>query len=174
MYFLLFNAFLRRPEARIRYLRTELQKHKGSSLPLDSLLQVIAIRQKHHYTSTTLEMLNNMPRLALNIAQPTVCRETLSWQEQAEVDHIFPQSKVRSKHPLLVDDVGNFAYLGKLRNIRKSNHMPADYFKDVSDEELREDYLIDDRSLLAEDRFADFVQARRNRLVEKAKAFLGR
>lgn len=174
LYFLLFNDFLRRPEARIRYLRTELQKHKGKSLPLNELLDVIRVRQTHNHTCTSAEMLNSHPRLALNIAQPAVCRETLSWQEQAEVDHIFPQSKVRARFPDLVDDIGNLAYLGKLRNIRKTDQMPAEYFKSMSDDELKDEYLIDDRAVLAEDTFAAFVEARRQRIVERVIAFLGR
>jgi len=72
-----------------------------------------------------------------------------------------------------VDDIGNFAYLGKLRNIRKSNDLPVDYFKDTSDTELRDDYLIPDRSMLSPERFAEFVQMRRALILERVKAFLG-
>jgi CRISPR/Cas system Type II protein with McrA/HNH and RuvC-like nuclease domain len=60
-----------------------------------------------------------------------VCRESLSWQVKAEVDHIFPQSRYRDRFPELIDDIGNFAYLGKLRNIRKYNDLPWEYFKEI-------------------------------------------
>ncbi|WP_438040180.1 GmrSD restriction endonuclease domain-containing protein [Sorangium sp. So ce128] len=175
LYFLLFNRFLssKSPEARIRYLRAELEKVKGGELPLDTLLRVIATRQKHHHVQTTFEMLNDGPRLALNIAQPRVCRDTLSWQERAEVDHIFPQSLYRSQASELVDDIGNLAYLGKLRNIRKSDQQPWEYFNGLSDQELLEDYLID-RRFLSEKRFVAFVEDRRKRVLERVKRFLGR
>jgi hypothetical protein len=173
LYFLLFNSFVK-SEARIRYLRDELKKYKAGAFPLVGILKVIANRQVHHYVSTTLEMLNENSRLALNIAQPTAAKETLSWQEAPEVDHIFPQSVLRPKYGDLVDDIGNFSYLGKLRNIRKSDTMPVEYFKDMSDDELRNNHLIPDRSLLAEDKFEVFVKTRRELILSKVKAFLGR
>lgn len=106
---------------------------------------------------------------------PAICRTfSLSWQESAEVDHIFPQSVMRPKYGDLVDDIGNLSYLGKLRNIRKSAAMPADYFKDVKDDELLSYHLIGDRDLLAPDRFEDFVKARREKILAAVKAFLGR
>jgi len=173
LYFLLFNSFVR-SEARIRYLREEIKKHKGRPLPLASLLHVVETRQKHHFVQSSDEMLNSNVRLALNIAQPTICKATLSWQEVPEVDHIFPQSAFRSKHPNLVDDIGNFAYLGKLRNIRKSADMPEEYFRETSNDELRENFLITDRTMLAAERFEEFVAIRRALILERVKAFLGR
>ncbi len=173
LYFLLFNSFVK-SEARIRYLRDELRKHKANPFPLDAVLKVVANRQVHHYVTTTVEMLNENPRLALNIAQPTAAKETLSWQESPEVDHIFPQSALRPKYGDLVDDIGNFSYLGKLRNIRKSDAMPIEYFKDMPDDELRNNHLIAYRTLLAEDKFEAFVKARRELILSNVKAFLGR
>ena len=112
--------------------------------------------------------------LALNIAQPAVARSTLSWQERAEVDHIFPQSVYRPLFGNLVDDIGNLAYLGKLRNIRKSAEEPLSYFEDTPANELKEDFHIEDRSLLARDKFEKFVEAQRTRLVGEVRTFLGR
>lgn len=176
IYFLLFNEFLggKSPEARVRVVREVLQKHPGAQLPVDELLAAVAKRQRQHATTTTAEMLNWNPRLTLNIAQPTAARDTLSWQEKAEVDHIFPQSVYRPIHGGLVDDIGNFAYLGKLRNIRKSNDEPAEYFKNTSDAELRDDFLIEDRALLAPARFQEFVEQRRASVLATVRGFLGR
>ena len=173
LYLLLFNRFVK-SEARIRYLRSEIAKAKGKRLALDALVKVIIGSQKYHYVESCVEMLNSNPDLALNIAQPRVCRETLSWQERAEVDHIFPQSVYRPRYPALVDDIGDFAYLGKLRNIRKSAEPPWEYFAGTSDRELADDYVIDDRRLLADDRFEEFVEARRAAILTRVRAFLGR
>ena len=74
----------------------------------------------------------------------------------------------------LVDDIGNLAFLGRLRNIRNNDENPWDYFQGVDDRELREDFLIEDRTLLAADRFAEFAEKRRTLLVDRVKAFLGR
>jgi hypothetical protein len=73
-----------------------------------------------------------------------------------------------------VDHVGNLAYLGKLRNIRKSADQPWEYFAEMSDRELAEDYIIEDRRLLADDGFEEFVEARRMAILSRLQAFLGR
>lgn len=175
IYFLLFNGFLRgaSPEARLRHLREVLKAAGSGPVPLDNLLGVIRDRQRAHAIQTTVDMLNWNPRLALNIVQPGVCRTSLSWQVRAEVDHIFPQASYRARFPGLVDDIGNFAFLGKLRNIRKSDSPPWEYFGPMSDEELDRDYLVD-RSLLRDDKFEEFVQVRRERILKAVTNFLGR
>ena len=73
----------------------------------------------------------------------------------------------------MVDDIGNLAYLGKLRNIRKSAQDPWEYFRCVPDDELDRDFLVD-RSLLSEDKFEEFVKVRQERIVKEVKNFLGR
>jgi hypothetical protein len=176
IYFLLINGFLggRSPEARIRYLRDVLQAHPGSHLPLDALLDEVARRQRNHAITTAPAMLGWNPRVTLNIAQPMAAQDTLSWQEKAEVDHIFPQSLYRPKFGNIVDDIGNLAYLGKLRNIRKSAEEPSSYFAKTSDAELKQYFLIEDRLLLAPERFETFVEKRRQMLLAVVRDFLGR
>jgi Protein of unknown function DUF262 len=173
LYFLLFNEFLHRPEARIRYLRDRLKTSRGGPLPLDSLLRVIQQRQRWHYVTTTSDMLSARPVLALNLVQPQVRKATMSWQERPEVDHIFPRAKYALSHPHLINDIGNLAFLGKLRNIRKSDAEPWDYFRDVPAEELLGDYLID-KSLLREGGFEAFVEDRRQRILQRVRDLLGR
>jgi hypothetical protein len=176
IYFLLINRFLggKNPAARVRYLREVLQQHQGAVLPLDELLEVVAYRQRQHVVTTTNEMLEWNPHITLNIAQPAAARDTLTWQDRAEVDHIFPQSVYRPIHGNLVDDIGNRAYLGKLLNIRKSDEEPADYFKDTPDNELKENFLVEDRALLGKDRFLEFIERRRALLLDVVRSFLGR
>ena len=175
LYMLLFNRFLRSksPEARIRWLREPLQNLGARRFPLQKTLDVIEKRQRSFWTETTVEMLNSNQKLALNIVQPGVLRETYSWQAKLELDHIFPWSTYVLSHPELVDDIGNMAFLGKLRNIRKSNHAPWKYFEDVSDSDLSQDFLVD-RELLAEDKFEEFVLSRRERILTSVREFLGR
>ncbi len=176
LYFLLFNDFVsaKSPHARVRYLREIFQRSPVKEVPLDVLLAEIPRRQKHALTSTTVELLNWNKALALNIAQPIAARDTLSWQEEPQIDHIFPQSKYRPIYGDLVDDIGNLAYLGRLRNIRKNDGAPWDYWNEASDVELRDDFVIEDRSLLSHENFPEFVERRRVALVDRVSAFLGR
>jgi hypothetical protein len=115
----------------------------------------------------------NIP-LALNLAQPEAARETLSWQSEPQIDHIFPQAAYRPNYGDLVDDIGNLSYPGRLRNIRKNDQPPMEYFRGTPDSQLRDQFLISDRSMLAEEHFADFVEQRRSMIVDKVKAILGR
>lgn len=176
LYFLLFNEFIRgkSPTTRIRYLRDVLKKSPGAAVPLDAVLAEVAKRQKGAATITTIEMLQWSPPLTLNIAQPMAAKETLSWQEEPQVDHVFPQSTYRPIHGDMVDDIGNLAFLGRLRNIRKNDEQPWEYFKGVSDQDLRDDFLIEDRELLAPEHFKEFVDKRRQLILERVKEFLGR
>lgn len=173
LYFLLFNNFLQRPEARIRYLRDRLRNQRGGGLPLDGLLRVIQQRQTWHYTDTSYAMLNVKPALTLNLVQPQVRKATMSWQERTEVDHIFPRAIYQIDYPDLINDIGNLAFLGKLRNIRKSHQEPWEYFESISAEELATDYLID-KSLLKPEAFEQFVANRRERICSRVKELLGR
>ena len=175
LYFLLFNGFLKSksPEARIRYLREVLQDAKGRALPINALLDIIRRRQTNHSITTTAMMLNWNHKLALNIVQPKVCRETLSWQVKAEIDHVFPQSTYRDRFPELIDDIGNMAFLGKLRNIRKGNEPPWEYFAETADEDLDRDFLVD-RNLLRDNSVEQFIVGRRERIVAQVREFLGR
>lgn len=176
LYFLLFNEFIKgkSPNARIRYLREVLRKNSPAVVPLPEVLAEIEKRQRAATSYTTFDMLNWNKPLSLNIAQPTAARDTLSWQEEPQVDHVFPQSTFRPLYGDLVDDIGNLAYLGRLRNIRKNNEPPWDYFKDVSDDEMKDDFLIDDRTLLAPQHFEDFITKRRVAIFNRVKDFLGR
>jgi hypothetical protein len=172
LYMLVFNRFLRSksPEARIRWLREALQTNRYR-FQLQKCLEVIKRRQTWTWTTTGIEMLNSNQPLALNIVQPGVCRKTYAWQSKPELDHIFPHSLYWSKYPELVNDIGNMAFLGKLRNIRKSNQLPWEYFEEVSDDDLDRDFLVD-RKLLADDKFEDFVISRRQRIIDKVTEFL--
>jgi hypothetical protein len=175
LYFLLFNRFLRgtKPDARIRYLREVFQLDPGGRVPLANVLHTISQRQKYHHIQTSAGMLSEYPQLALSIVQPTVARRALTWESKPEVDHIFPQSLYREEFPELVDDIGNLAYLGKLRNIRKSNQQPWEYFAETPDDELRDDFLIE-RAQLRKGGFEKFVAHRRQQIVARAHRHLGR
>ena len=139
LYMLLFNRFLRSksPEARIRWLREAVQNARNDRFPAQGCLDVIVKRQKWAWINTSVELLNSNQKLALNIVQPSVVRQTYSWQAKPEIDHIFPWSTYTLLKPELVNDIGNMAFLGKLRNIRKSDQPPWEYFAEVPDNVLK-------------------------------------
>jgi hypothetical protein len=73
------------------------------------------------------------------------------------VDHIYPQSMLRSKLGLLSADInhlGNLRFMGATDNIRKRAELPADYFArmksggmDVTKHLLLPDYAADPKKL---------------------------
>jgi hypothetical protein len=174
LYFLLYNSFIRSSDARIRYVREALQRHPGTEVPVDAIIAVIRARQTWTELATTPELVASNIPLSLCLAQPGAARQSLSWQAEPQIDHIFPQSTYRPRFGSAVDGVGNLAYLGKLRNIVKSNQEPSEFFRDVSDDDLRDQFLIADRSLLKPERFLDFVAARELLIASKVREALGR
>lgn len=70
---------------------------------------------------------------------------------QPHVDHIYPQSSLRSKLNLDSTDVnhlGNFRFVGATDNIRKRAELPADYFARLqqSGVDIRKHLLLEDES----------------------------
>ncbi len=175
IFFLLYNNFLggKNPAARLRYLRDVFINPKNkAAFPINDLLNQIACRQTNHKIVVDDELLNWNKKLSLCIALPQAAKETLSWQERAEVDHIFPQSVYRPKYGSLVDDIGNLAFLGKLRNIRKNDQEPSDYFKNISKTELETEFYIDSLDDLIPSNFQSFVENRRKKILTTVKEFL--
>jgi hypothetical protein len=101
-------------------------------------------------------------------------RRNAAWS--LEQDHIFPDSTLTGLgvSSELKDGVGNLRYLPKVRNIIKSNHLPDKeldfYGSDVPD--IKSLYLKA-LSGLSKESFAEFANARRNRILEKVRSFLG-
>jgi hypothetical protein len=83
--------------------------------------------------------------------------------------HRFEEQVIREYPPAVTSGYPST----RPRNQRKNAKDPWDYFKDMPGDELDRDYLVD-RSLLAADKFEEFVNVRRKRIVRVVGEFLGR
>lgn len=120
-------------------------------------------------------MLYNLD-LVLNIIQGGVFEIPRKRGWSLEQDHIFPKSILESKQmpSELVNNVGNFRYINKTRNILKSNEIPAENidFYGLSDEKLKTLFMIS-RINLSDANFDNFVQHRKGLILDKVNQFLG-
>lgn len=99
---------------------------------------------------------------------------------EPHIDHIYPQSALRSKLGLGADEVnamGNYRFIGALDNIRKRAELPSTYFKrlkdggvDIKRHLLLDDYANDPAKLVfSKEAYLEFLKARGDRIVEIAK-----
>ena len=90
-----------------------------------------------------------------------------------ELDHIFPKSKLREKNreQAEINHFANLWLLPKGKNINKSNRHPKEYFRDVSDEEMRRALI--QRELLDYRRYRNFLSIRSAAVIGKLKRKAG-
>ena len=95
-----------------------------------------------------------------------------------EIDHIFPKSKMTRKYRCpshLVNNIGNYMFLEKTLNIEKTNRMPEEYFPEAIREQpefLTRNMIPADPSPHEVERFSDFVQTRRDAILEIVRSVL--
>lgn len=93
-----------------------------------------------------------------------------------EVHHIFPKNWMRKRgleqHAEL-DTIANFAFLSKRDNIRIGDEDPALYLARLSKDALHTQWIPEDTSLWACDRFTEFCSERRVLLVQALNEMLG-
>ena len=90
---------------------------------------------------------------------------------EPHVDHIYPQSMLRSHLGQLsaqINDIGNLRYVGATDNIRKRAELPADYFARLKREhvDVAKHLLVDE---FAEPTFTAFRQRRRDEIWRTLK-----
>jgi hypothetical protein len=99
---------------------------------------------------------------------------------EPHVDHIYPQSMLRSRLGQLsaqINDIGNLRYVGATDNIRKRAELPADYFARLKHEhvDLAKHLLVNEyaehpeRMAFDEPTFTLFRQARREEIRRTLK-----
>ena len=95
-----------------------------------------------------------------------------------EIDHIFPKSKMTYTHKYpyrLVNNIGNYMFLEKTLNIDKTNNLPEVYFPLALAQ--KPDFYIrntipTDSALHKVDKFPDFIDKRREKMLENIKEIL--
>jgi len=114
--------------------------------------------------------------LILNIIQGGVSEIPKRRGWSLEQDHIFPRSILEDKGfpEDLINSVGNFRYINKTRNILKSNDLPEENtdFYGSNDPALKE-LFIKAINNLTEETFRNFVQKRKELIMNRVKKFLG-
>ena len=90
-----------------------------------------------------------------------------------EVHHIFPKSKLYAREHIRaeVNAVANFCFLAKDTNINISDRLPEDYFPEIEANHpgvLASQWIPTDPALWRIERYADFLEARKNLLAAEA------
>ena len=115
------------------------------------------------------KLLQSNPLLALHVVQDLTGAKTHYRRNVGEIDHIFPRSILREKgfDEAQINHFANFWILAKGKNQNKSARPPAQYFKDVPDEEL--DRALINRDMLDYKEFPKFIKARSQQMIDKVK-----
>ncbi|HAL65764.1 MAG TPA: hypothetical protein DCP10_09380 [Bacteroidales bacterium] len=114
--------------------------------------------------------------LILNIIQGGVFEIPRKRGWSLERDHIFPRSILEDKRlpEELINSVGNFRYINKIRNILKSNDLPEESTEFYgSDDPTLKDLFMKARDNLTEETFRNFVQKRKELIMSRVNEFLG-
>ena len=146
-------------------------RSKGKSMEItdNKLLEI-------HYTSKQIHLLFNL-WYGFNY-QPALK------ENKPQIDHIFPQSvlrKIKTENPengkmsimkykwFDRDQIANLMLLTAKENgaSGKLDTLPKDWFKDKGDEYLRKHLIPTDKDLWEIERFEDFIEARKELILEK-------
>ena len=156
-----------------RFIKRELKPLIGtgrSHFPLDRVAWWLNYWEA--ITSCDEKLLQSNPILALHVVQDLSGAKALYRRNVGEVDHIFPRSVLREKgyDEAQINHFANFWILAKGKNQNKSARAPAQYFKDVPDEEL--DRALIDRSMFDYKEFPEFINLRSRQMIEKVRTRL--
>jgi hypothetical protein len=107
--------------------------------------------------------------LTLHVLQNLSTDKSKYQRNAGQIDHIFPKAVLRKKEyqEPEINHFGNFWILAKGKNQNKSDKHPAEFFSDVSDNEIRR--AIIDREMLDYRRFSTFLKDRSEKMVETIK-----
>jgi 5-methylcytosine-specific restriction endonuclease McrA len=156
------QPFSRYADSRLgAFLRQELRPlaiAKDTKFPLEQLVSWIKYWER--ITEFGEDLVRGNHRLALHILQRNTGTKTHFAGNAPEIDHIFPRATLRSQgtDPAKIEHFANYWILAKGKNGNKSDKHPADYFKDVSNEELKRALIY--RKLLDYRRYTTFLKKR--------------
>lgn len=147
---------------------------KTNVFPIKRIIKYMEERTSMTYAFSE-NMLSNLD-LILNIIQGGVFEIPKKRGWSLEQDHIFPRSTLEDKRfpEYLINSVGNFRYINKIRNILKSNDLPEKSIEFYgSDDQPLQELFMKARNNLTEKTFGDFVQKRKELIISKVNEFLG-
>jgi len=181
----LFGWYSQSTDTVINALHSIVGKPSASGFPLGDIKDYFSKRgnavelQKHHLNETRLRfILLNLVYVDQMGSSPF---DVKFKGNDPHVDHIYPQSMLRSKLGLYSADInhlGNFRFVGATDNIRKRAELPASYFArlkgtgtDIAKHLLLDDVAKDPSKLLFDlATYTDFRDRRFDRMSEILRA----
>ena len=145
-----------------------------TNFPIDEISKYMEERTGMNYDFSE-NMLHDLD-LILNIIQGGVFEIPKKRGWSLERDHIFPSSILEKKGfpEDLINSVGNFRYINKIRNILKSNDLPEENTEFYgSDERTLKELFMEARGNLTEKTFKNFVEKRKELIMSRVNEFLG-
>jgi len=163
------------PDGKLDVIHKKIKEtNPNINFPIDEISKYIEERTGMTYVFSE-NMLYDLD-LTLNIIQSGVFEIPKKRGWSLERDHIFPRNILEDKGfpKELINNVGNFRYINKTRNILKSNDLPVestDFYG--SDNPTLKDLFIKSIDNLTEETFGNFVQKRKELIMSKINEFLG-
>lgn len=158
----LFNWFGASGDTTINAVHQSVGQRCANGFPLDEIVEYFKRRGFQTEISDSNLSDNRMRAILLSIVyvdrSGTSPFDVRFKGNEPHVDHIYPQSMLRSRLDQLsaqINDIGNLRYVGATDNIRKRAELPADYFG-----RLKRDGIDLARHLLVQE-FADTPAAMR-------------
>lgn len=165
------KPFSRYGESRLwKFIKDELKPladKKDEAFPLKRAIWWVSYWEG--ITSFGDRLLQANPHLVLHLVQGLSGAKVQYARNAGEIDHIFPRSILREKgfDESQINHFANFWILAKGKNQNKSNRPPAQYFKDVDDEEMRRALI--DRDMLHYDKFPTFLKRRGGDILDEVR-----
>ena len=171
---LMTSALSRYADSRIDGLIREVFEPALATSPADFPLTGFRtfIRRREGHDRIDNQLLQRNITLLMNILEGGITLSANQQRRRPEVDHIFPQSKLREQgyEADQINDFANLRLISKIDNIWKSNTDPKPYFDTYPG--VAEQYLIP-TNLLEYEQYPEFLLVRRKKIWERVQTFLG-
>jgi len=152
----------------------------SSKFPLNHITDYL--KERNYETDFSDDFLLTNHALVLNILEDGIELMAKKRGWSIEKDHIFPKSTLENLQisDNLINDIGNFRFLNKTRNILKSNKIPEkqlDFFgKNQNEIKLSYlhciDYLQDNNLDKFKEEYPIFIKNRKKLMLSKIKGYL--
>ena len=163
------------PDGKLDVIHRKIKKtNPSANFPIDEISKYMEER-----TGMTYAFSENMfydLDLILNIVHGGVFEIPKKRGWSLERDHIFPRSILEDREfpDELINSIGNFRYINKTRNVLKSDDLPeenTDFYG--SDDPALKDLFMNARDNLTDETFGNFVQKRKELMMNKVNEFMG-
>lgn len=165
------RPFSRYADSRLwKFIRKELRplvNNKDHHFPFDRA--VVWVKYWESVTGFNEKLLQYNVALTLHVLQDLSTDKSKYSRNAGQIDHIFPRAELRKKEfeESEINHFGNFWILAKGKNQNKSDKPPAEFFADVSENEMRR--AIIDREMLHYRQYRAFLKARSEKIVDAVK-----